>query len=178
MPLESSGFQALPSMVIAKENGAYYFTRSVNEHEIVQTAQALLARRVLNTVFMASSQVSKDFFMTQLSELDHEVFCVAFLNNRHRVIACERMFRGSLHSAQVYPREVAKRALECNAAAVMFAHNHPSGHPEPSRSDIVLTQELQKVLLLFDIRVLDHLVIGGGVVNSFAELGLLKEPVQ
>jgi DNA repair protein RadC len=175
MSLELLGCPALPSMVIAHESGAYYFTRPVNENEIVQTAHALLSKRVGHTVFIANSQVAKDFFMTQLAGLEHEVFCVAFLNNRHQVITCEQMFRGSISSAQVYPREVVKRALECNAAAVIFAHNHPSGYSEPSQNDIALTQELQKLLALFEIRVLDHLVVGGAVVSSFADRGLLKE---
>ena len=101
-----------------------------------------------------------------------EVFAVLFLDNRHRVLACEELFVGTLNGTAVYPREVVRRALHHNCAAVIFSHNHPSGNPEPSRADEVLTTRLREALSLVDVRVLDHLVIGDQVV-SFSERGLL-----
>ena len=96
-----------------------------------------------------------------------------FLNNQHQLIKDEILFSGTIDGASVYPREVAKRALELNAAAVIFAHNHPSGHPEPSSADRAITKRLSGSLELFDIRVLDHIVVGGAETVSFAERGLI-----
>lgn len=103
----------------------------------------------------------------------YEVFACLFLDNQHRVIVLEEMFRGTLDSASVYPREIAKQALHHNAAAVIFAHNHPSGISEPSVADKNITHTLKQALALFDIRVLDHFIIGDGSPFSFAEHGLL-----
>ncbi len=102
-----------------------------------------------------------------------EVFAVMFLDAQHRLLALEEMFQGTLSQTSVYPREVVKRALALNAGAVILAHNHPSGLAEPSRADEYLTQTLKSALALVDVRVLDHLVVGRGVVTSFAERGLL-----
>ncbi|MDM4764602.1 DNA repair protein RadC [Pelomonas sp. SE-A7] len=115
----------------------------------------------------------KRYLQLHLAELAHEVFAVLFVDSQHRLIALETLFRGSLSQTSVYPREVAKRALELGAAAVILAHNHPSGVAEPSRADEMLTQALQKALGLLDVRVLDHMVVGQGAVVSFAERGLL-----
>lgn len=102
-----------------------------------------------------------------------EVFVVIFLDNRHRIIAREDMFHGTIDGASVHPREVVKRALLHNAAAVIFAHNHPSGVAEPSRADQTLTERLKSALSLVDIRVIDHIVIGSDLCVSFAERGLI-----
>lgn len=168
----------LPATMITEENGAYRFTRCVTESEIVETAKILLGRRVLQTPVIQDHQVAADFFMMQLSALNAEVFCVAFLNTKHRMIACEKMFQGSLSEASVYPRQVVHRAMVLNAAAVILAHNHPSGDATPSQADIQLTKQLIEVLNLFDIRVLDHLVIGGANVTSFAQQGLLQKTTE
>ena len=101
------------------------------------------------------------------------MFSVIFLDNRHRVISFEIMFRGTIDGSSVYPREVVKTALKHNAAATIFAHNHPSGDPEPSKADESITQRLKEALALVDIRVLDHLVVGSSEIVSFAERGLL-----
>jgi DNA repair protein RadC len=106
----------------------------------------------------------------RLGTLDHEVFCVIYHTKRHQFIACEDLFRGTIDGALVYPREVLKEALKHNAAAVILAHNHPSGVAEPSQADLDITKQLKKVL---EIKVLDHIIIGGGDVMSFAERGLL-----
>jgi DNA repair protein RadC len=101
------------------------------------------------------------------------VFSCLYLDNRHRVLAFEELFRGTLNGTAVYPREIIKRALEHNAAAVILVHNHPSGVAEPSRADELLTTRVREALQLVDVRLLDHLVVGDGEVVSFSERGLL-----
>ncbi|MDQ3566414.1 MAG: DNA repair protein RadC [Pseudomonadota bacterium] len=105
--------------------------------------------------------------------LEHEIFGLVYLDNKHRVLGFEDLFHGTIDGCTVHPREVAKAALRMNAAAVLIYHNHPSTDPTPSRADELLTQRLKEVLSLLDIRVLDHIVIGGTEVVSFAERGLL-----
>lgn len=113
------------------------------------------------------------YLTARLRDYTYEVFASLYLDNRHRVIAFEELFRGTIDGASVHPREVVKRALHHNAAAVILAHNHPSGVADPSRADQALTQRLKDALGLVDIRVLDHIVVGDGAVTSFAERGLL-----
>jgi DNA repair protein RadC len=113
------------------------------------------------------------FLTAHLRDLDHEVFAALFLDAQHRVLAFEVLARGTLNGASVYPREVVKSALKHGAAAVIFAHNHPSGVAEPSEADRALTRRLKDALALVDIRVLDHFVVGEGTPTSFAERGLL-----
>jgi DNA repair protein RadC len=108
-----------------------------------------------------------------LAALPHETFVVLFLDSQHRLLAADELFRGTLAQTSVYPREIVKAALSHNAAAVIFAHNHPSGVAEPSRADELLTQSLKQALALVDIRTLDHFVVAGSRVVSFAERGLL-----
>ncbi len=137
-----------------------------------------LARRSLKqdfverTLFESPAKV-KDYLRLQLAGREHEVFAVLFLDAQNRLIVLEEMFRGTLTQTSVYPREVVKRALEHQAAAVILAHNHPSGTAEPSRADEFLTQTLKSALALIDVRVLDHLVVGQSDVVSLAERGLL-----
>ena len=113
------------------------------------------------------------FLMARLRDLPHEVFCCIYLDNRHRVLEFEELFRGTVDGTSVYPREVVKRALSVNAAAVILAHNHPSGVAEPSQADERITKRIGSALSLVDIRLLDHLVIGDGAATSLASRGLL-----
>ena len=113
------------------------------------------------------------YLLSRLRHLDHELFCCLYLDNRHRVLAFNEMFRGTIDGTSVYPREVVKEALRVNAAAVILAHNHPSGVAEPSQADERITKRLKSALELVDIRLLDHLVIGGGEATSLAARGLL-----
>jgi DNA repair protein RadC len=113
------------------------------------------------------------FLRARLQHLGHEVFCCLYLDNRHRVLRFEEMFRGTIDGTSVYPREVVKEALSINAAAVILAHNHPSGVAEPSSADERITRRLQSALALVDIRLLDHLIIGHGAATSLASRGLL-----
>ncbi|MGZ8225978.1 MAG: RadC family protein [Methylococcaceae bacterium] len=122
---------------------------------------------------LTSPDITRAFLSAQLRGYGYEVFACLFLDNQHRVIALDELFRGTLDSASVYPREVVKQALRHNAAAVIFAHNHPSGICEPSHADRQITEKLKQALALFDIRVLDHFIIGDGQPYSFAEHGLL-----
>ncbi len=113
-----------------------------------------------------------NYLRARLRGYDHEVFACLMLDNRNRVIAFREMFRGTIDGASVYPREVVKQALADNAAAVIFAHNHPSGVAEPSQADVQITERLQRALALVDIRVLDHVIVGDGI-TCFSERGLL-----
>ena len=122
---------------------------------------------------LSSPTDTKNFLLAQLRAYPHEVFACLFLDNRHQIISFDEMFSGTIDGASVYPREVVKRALARNAAAVIFAHNHPSGIAEPSLADKNITRRLQEALKLVDIRVLDHFIIGDNTAVSFAELGLL-----
>jgi DNA repair protein RadC len=111
--------------------------------------------------------------MARLRDLPHELFCCIYLDNRHRIISFEELFRGTIDGTSVYPREVVKQALSANAAAVILAHNHPSGVAEPSQADERITRRLKAALELVDIRLLDHLVIGDGVSTSLASRGMI-----
>ena len=122
---------------------------------------------------LTSPQITKAYLCAQLGGYQQEVFACLFLDNQHRVIILEELFTGTINSASVYPREVLKKALFHNAAAVIFAHNHPSGISEPSQADKQITDKLKHALGLIDIRVLDHFIIGDGLPYSFAEHGLL-----
>jgi DNA repair protein RadC len=115
----------------------------------------------------------RDYLKLVLGRTDHEVFVALMLDAQHRVVATEELFRGTLTQTSVYPREVVKAALARNAAAVIFAHNHPSGIAEPSHADELLTRSLKSALALVDIQVLDHFIVAGGRILSFAERGLL-----
>jgi DNA repair protein RadC len=140
---------------------------------VIEIARRALAQELTQRpVFDAPPKV-KQYLQLQLGGREHEVFAVMFLDAQSRLVRFEEMFRGTLTQTSVYPREVAKRALELGCAAVILAHNHPSGAAEPSRADEYLTQTLKSALQLIDVRVLDHLVVGHGEVISFAERGLL-----
>ena len=116
---------------------------------------------------------TESFLLSKMRHLDHELFCCLYLDNRHRVLRFDEMFRGTIDGTSVYPREVVKEALAVNAAAVILAHNHPSGVAEPSQADERITRRLKSALELVDIRLLDHLIIGDGRATSLASRGLL-----
>ncbi len=121
---------------------------------------------------LSSPQDTRHYLTIELQSYPHEVFACLFLDNRNRVVSFEKLFYGTIDGASVYPREVVRRAIDNNAAAVIFAHNHPSGVAEPSSADRQITQRLKQALALIDVRVLDHMIVGDEVV-SFAERGLL-----
>ena len=143
----------------------------------LQAAAELVRRSLIEAMahrdVLASPAEVRTYLRVMLAKRDHEVFMVLFLDAQNRVIASEEMFRGTLTQTSVYPREVVKRALAHNAAAVILAHNHPSGLAEPSRADEFLTRTLRESLALIDVRVLDHFIVAGNGVVSFSERGLL-----
>ena len=122
---------------------------------------------------LSSPRATRDFLVAKLRDLEHEVFCCLYLDKRHRLIHFEELFRGTIDGASVHPREIVKLALQRNAAAIIIAHNHPSGIAEPSQADELITQRVKEALALVDIRLLDHIVVGDGVSVSLAESGLL-----
>jgi DNA repair protein RadC len=146
------------------------------EHKL-QVARELLLRhmqaKMLGTPIMNAPQIVKEWLCLHCAGLEHEVFLILYLNAHHALIEAEELFRGTLTQTSVYPREVVKGALARNAAAVVLAHNHPSGDTTPSRADELLTQSLKSSLMLVDVQVIDHFIVGGDRAISFAEKGLL-----
>ena len=140
---------------------------------VLEIARRTLRGQLVQRSVMDSPQTVRHFLELQMAGLPHEVFSVLFLDAQHQLLAFEEMFRGTLAQTSVHPREVVKRALGLNASAVILAHNHPSGAPEPSRADEALTQVLKSALALIEVRVLDHLVVARGGVVSLAERGLM-----
>nr|WP_197068820.1 MULTISPECIES: DNA repair protein RadC [Zoogloeaceae] len=132
-----------------------------------------LREQMRNGPLMTSPQILRDWLRLYCAKLENEVFLVLYLDAQHRLIEAEELFRGTLTQTSVYPREVVKGALARNAAALAVAHNHPSGEAEPSRADEMLTQTLKSALSLVDVRVIDHFVVAGDRVISFAERGLI-----
>lgn len=140
---------------------------------VMEIARRAIAQPLRQAPVFDAPQRVKEYLALQLGGLPHEVFAVLFLDHQHRLLELEEMFRGTLTQTSVYPREVVRRAMALNAAAVILAHNHPSGLAEPSRADEYLTQTLKSALALVEVRVLDHLVVGRGEVVSMAERGLV-----
>ena len=140
---------------------------------VLEMARRHLQEQLHRGDTLENPDTTREFLASRLRHLPYEVFACLFLDNRHRVIKFEELFRGTIDGASVHPREVVRRALHHNAAAVILAHNHPSGVAEPSRADVALTRRLVDSLALVDVRVLDHVVIGDGSGVSFAERGLI-----
>ncbi|HHQ4563312.1 TPA: RadC family protein [Aeromonas veronii] len=160
-------------LIAGEQPGTYLVTGLINEEDLLSIANQIARQKLAKGEAITDKHLAQQALQTLLQSREHEVFAMLFLDNQHRVLAYEELFHGTLSSASVYPREVVKRALALNAAALMLVHNHPSGHPEPSRADIEITQRLQSALALVDIRTLDHLVVGGEGIVSLAERGLL-----
>jgi DNA repair protein RadC len=140
---------------------------------VMELSRRYLATRVADQDVLTSPEATRDYLKSKLFGLAQEVFACLFLDNRHRIIRYEELFYGTIDGASVHPREVVRRVIETNAAAVIFAHNHPSGVAEPSQADLRITQRLKDALALIEVRVLDHLIIGEGRGTSLAERGLL-----
>lgn len=159
--------------VVRTTQGLYRTKRAIPAQELIEAAKQLVSEGFHRTTTLSSPAVTRDFLTLELAQEEREVFGVIFADSQHRVLSFERMFQGSIGSTTVHPREVVKRSLELNAAAVIFAHNHPSGHAEPSTADRQITARLNSALELVDVRVLDHMVVGGKDIVSFAERGWL-----
>lgn len=145
----------------------------VSDEAVIRTALELLSKRISRGPLLTSPRATRDYLRLRFADLQHEVFCVLYLDKRHRLIACEELFRGTIDGASVHPREVVKAALRHNCAAALCAHNHPSGSAEPSQADEFITQRLKAALELVDIRLLDHVVVSAHDSVSMAERGLL-----
>lgn len=142
--------------------------------EIIQHALRILEARFRRVdVTLTSPAAVRDYLRLQLAHYEHEVFVALFLDSQHRLIEYAELFLGTLAQTSVYPREVVKAALRLNAAAIIFAHNHPSGVAEPSQADEILTRQLKDALALVDVRTIDHFVVSGTATVSFAERGIL-----
>lgn len=141
--------------------------------DTLRRAQKILANQIRESSVLSSPEKVRELLRTHLATRECEVFTVLFLDNRHRLIAIDDMFTGTIDSSAVYPREIVKAALNYNAAALMFAHNHPSQIANPSDTDIRLTHKLVEAASLVDIRVLDHFIVGNPDITSLAERGLL-----
>lgn len=146
---------------------------SLSEGEVLAWAQTILEERFKRSNYLTSPSLVREYLKAQLAMEEREVFALILLDSQHGVLGFQRLFYGTIDAASVYPREVIKTVLNANAAAVIIAHNHPSGHPEPSQADIVLTQRLKASLETVDVRLLDHLIVGGSEATSLAERGLL-----
>jgi len=158
---------------IKENDGLYVLSRTVNDQDILSAAKEILARRFRRGTQLTSPQQSKDYLISQIAHLEHEVFFMIFLDNKHHILASEIMFQGTVDGASVYPRECVKRALSLNAAACIISHNHPSGISVPSSSDKAITHKLKDAMALMDIRLLDHIIVAGVQTYSFAESGLI-----
>lgn len=169
---EVFGFEKQKQLQICEEPAVYAV------HPAVAAAKELVLRSVreqmeTEKVNLTSPEHVRLYLCSEIGHLEYESFWCLWLDAQHRLIACGELFRGTLTQTSVYPREVAKLALQHNASAVIFAHNHPSGIPEPSQADIRLTDSLKGTLALLEVKVLDHIVVAGTKSTSFAERGLI-----
>ena len=155
---------------VRDNNGEY---RPATEQEILAAAEKVINSKYRRGARISGPKDSKTLFQQKLVFRDNEVFAVLFLDGRHRVMEYKEMFHGTINSASVHPRIILQRALQLNAAAVIVAHNHPSGDPEPSHQDIDITKRLKEVLKLVDVNLLDHLIIGSVDIVSLVERGHL-----
>lgn len=140
---------------------------------VLELARRVARERMEQNTMLDSSDVTRDYLSLTLRGLEHEAFVVLFLNNQNRLIAAETMFKGTVNQVAIHPREVLKRGLQLNAAAVIVSHNHPSGQPKPSDVDLAMTRMLVAILDVVDIRMLDHIIVAGSQQYSFLEHGLL-----
>jgi len=157
----------------SQQRGKYTVNGLVTAEDIMDMAIKIVSKRLFKRRALTNPGEVRKHLSIKLALVEHEEFSVIFLNNKHRVLSYETMFRGTIDGASVYPREVVKMTLNFNAAAVVLVHNHPSGDATPSRQDIQITQRLKDALALIDVRVLDHFIVGGKDVVSLAEEGHL-----
>jgi len=155
----------------SQQCGKYTVNGLITEEDILNMAMKIASKRLSKRRALINPGEVRKHLSVKLALVEHEEFSVIFLNNKHRVLSYETLFKGTIDGASVYPREVVKMTLKYNAAAVILVHNHPSGEADPSRQDINLTKRLTDALALIDVRVLDHFIVGGNDVVSLAEEG-------
>jgi DNA repair protein RadC len=153
--------------------GHYTLSGPNTEAEILQAAEDILRRRMERQGRLSDPEAASDFLRMRIGHLPHEEFHAVWLDSQHAIIAAERLFTGSISSTEVHPREIVRKALQLNAAAVILAHNHPSGLAEPSQADRLLTTRLIEALGLIAVRVLDHIIVGATTTTSMAQRGML-----
>ncbi len=175
-PISEIGDQSHQSTIafVKSESGLYYTQGPVQPSQIVQAASSILLEELKGKEALCKPTDSAQFLRMTLGTEKNELFCALYLDNRHRVLNFEVLFRGTIDGASVYPRVVVQQALACNAAAVIFAHNHPSQDCEPSQADKTITSRLIQALQLIDVRVLDHIIVSSTNWISLAERGLLQ----
>ena len=166
--LSFSSFDA--SLMVRDAQGRYLLATA---DQILEAARQAIEHKMQRGASFSSPAAVKEYLCAKLAGYEHEVFAVLFLDSQHRLIEYTEMFRGTIDSTSVYPREVVKAAIRHNAATVVVSHNHPSGNPEPSGADKTLTQRLKDALALVDVRVLDHVIVAGSRTVSFAQCGLI-----
>jgi len=157
--------------LLVRDGRGRYLPASADQ--ILEAPRQVIDRKMQRGTEFSSPATVKEYLRTKLAGFDHEIFAILFLDTRHRLIEYVELFRGTIDGAEVHPREVVKEALQHNAATVIFAHNHPSGNPEPSAADRALTQRLKQALALIDVRTLDHVIVAGDRTTAFAERGWL-----
>jgi DNA repair protein RadC len=148
--------------------------RMLNEEDVLTMAKSIMEERFTRSHYLTSPDITRQYLTMALANEPREVFGLILLDTRHGVLGMEILFQGTIDGASVYPREVVKAALDANAAAVILAHNHPSGNPEPSQEDRLITRKIVEALRTVDIRVLDHLIVAGNDVVSLTEQGLIS----
>lgn len=168
--LDSFASSVSSSLLVRDVAGEY---RPAKADEVLAAAQRVLAARVRGTDVLTSPAVVKDFLRARLGALPHEIFAVVHLNAEHVVLDYVEMFRGTVTQTSVYPRELVKDAIRLGSVAVLLVHNHPTLRTDPSRADEALTSTIKNVMGLIDVRVLDHLIVGGSEILSMAEKGLM-----
>nr|WP_027079925.1 DNA repair protein RadC [Luteimonas mephitis] len=145
--------------------------KAASPDEVLEAARTVVGQRMSRGASFSDPKTAKDFFRDKLSGLQREVFAAAFLDSRHRLIEYAELFYGTIDGAEVHPREVVRQAIQTNCAAIIVGHNHPSGSVEPSAADRAVTARLKQVLSLVDVRLLDHIVVGGNQTMALAERG-------
>ena len=158
------------SLLVRDDQGRYLMATA---DQILEAARQVIDQKIRRGASFTSPSEVKDYLKAKLSGYEREVFAVMLMDSKHCLIEYVELFQGTIDQAAVYPREVVKLAIQHNAAAMIISHNHPSGNPDPSRADEMLTKRLQDALALVDVRVLDHIIVAGNDTASFAERGLI-----
>ncbi|MDH5835330.1 RadC family protein [Luteimonas kalidii] len=162
-------FSSFDSPLFIRDKRRRY--RPASADQILEAARQVVDQRMQRGTSFLDPSTARGFFRDKLAGLEREVFVAAFLDTRHRLIDYAELFFGTIDGSEVHPREVVRRALACNSAAILVGHNHPSGNPEPSAADRAVTLQLKQALALVDVRLLDHIVVGGHTTVSLAERG-------
>ncbi|WP_202841510.1 RadC family protein [Luteimonas saliphila] len=162
-------FSSFDSPLFVRDSKRRY--QLANADQILEAARRMVDQRMQRGTSFLDPSIARGFFRDKLAGLEREVFVAAFLDTRHRLVHYAELFQGTIDGAEVHPRVIVREALMCNSAAILASHNHPSGNPEPSAADRAVTARLKQALALVDIRLLDHIIVGGNATLSLAERG-------